>query len=86
MKNILTRDPVGEDTLFEAASMTKPVFAYVVMRLVDEQRLDLDRPLVAYRRHPERGERPQPRADHRPACAGAFDRLPQLGVRAARHE
>lgn len=50
VKNILTRDPVREDTLFEAASMTKPVFAYVVMRLVDEKRLDLDKPLVAYRR------------------------------------
>lgn len=50
VKNILTRDPVREDTLFEAASMTKPVFAYVVMRLVDEKRLDLDTPLAAYRR------------------------------------
>lgn len=50
VKNVLTRDPVREDTLFEAASMTKPVFAYVVMRLVDEHRLDLDKPLVAYRR------------------------------------
>ncbi len=48
--NILTRAPVRDDTLFEAASMTKPVFAYVVMRLVDEKRLDLDKPLVAYRR------------------------------------
>lgn len=50
LKNILTREPVREDTLFEAASMTKPVFAYAVMRLVDEKRLDLDKPLVAYRR------------------------------------
>lgn len=50
VKNILTGDAVREDTLFEAASMTKPVFAYVVMRLVDEKRLDLDTPLVAYRR------------------------------------
>ncbi len=50
VKNILIRDPVREDTLFEAASMTKPVFAYVVMRLVDEKRLDLDTPLVTWRR------------------------------------
>lgn len=49
VKNMLARDPVREDTLFEAASMTKPVFAYVVMRLVDEKRLDLDKPLIAYR-------------------------------------
>ncbi len=58
VKNMLTRDPVREDTLFEAASMTKPVFAYVVMRLVDEKRLDLDKPLVAYRRAPNPGNDP----------------------------
>lgn len=58
VKNVLTRDPVREDTLFEAASMTKPVFAYVVMRLVDEKRLDLDKPLVAYRRPTNLGNDP----------------------------
>ena len=58
VKNILTRDPVRDDTLFEAASMTKPVFAYVVMRLVDEKRLDLDKPLVAYRRPANLGKDP----------------------------
>jgi CubicO group peptidase (beta-lactamase class C family) len=58
VKNILTRDPVREDTLFEAASMTKPVFAYVVMRLADEKRLDLDKPLVAYRRPANLGDDP----------------------------
>jgi len=50
VKNIQTGDPVTDETLFEAASMTKPVFAYVAMRLVDEGRLALDRPLVDYRR------------------------------------
>lgn len=59
VKNILIRDPVDENTLFEAASMTKPVFAYVVMRLVDEKRLDLDTPLVAYRRPANLGSDPQ---------------------------
>jgi CubicO group peptidase (beta-lactamase class C family) len=58
VKNILTRDPVREDTLFEAASMTKPVFAYVVMRLVDEKRLDLDKPLALYRRPANLGDDP----------------------------
>lgn len=58
VKNILTRDPVREDSLFEAASMTKPVFAYVVMRLADEKRLDLDKPLVAYRRPAYLGQDP----------------------------
>lgn len=58
VRNILTRDPVRDDTLFEAASMTKPVFAYAVMRLVDEKRLDLDTPLVAYRRPANLGNDP----------------------------
>lgn len=58
VKNILTRDPVRDDTLFEAASMTKPVFAYVVMRLVDEKRLDLDKPLAQYRRPANLGRDP----------------------------
>jgi len=59
VKNILTRDPVREETLFEAASMTKPVFAYVAMRLADEKRLDLDTPLVAYRRPENLGSDPK---------------------------
>lgn len=58
VKNILTRDPVRDHTLFEAASMTKPVFAYVVMRLVDEKRLDLDKPLVTYLRPANLGTDP----------------------------
>jgi CubicO group peptidase (beta-lactamase class C family) len=39
---------VGPDTVFGAASLTKPVFAYAVMKLVDEGLIDLDRPLVEY--------------------------------------
>lgn len=58
VKNILTGDPVREDTLFEAASMTKPVFAYVVMRLADEKRLDLDMPLIEYRLPPNAADDP----------------------------
>jgi CubicO group peptidase (beta-lactamase class C family) len=48
LANIETRAPVTEDSVFEAASMSKPVFAYVVLRLSDEQLIDLDRPLVHY--------------------------------------
>jgi CubicO group peptidase (beta-lactamase class C family) len=43
-----TKQPVTDETLFEAASMSKPVFAIVAMQLVDEGKLDLDRPLVSY--------------------------------------
>lgn len=40
--------PVTENTHFEAASLTKPVFAKVVHKLVTEGKLDLDRPLCEY--------------------------------------
>lgn len=37
--------PVTDDTVFEAASLSKPVFAYAVLRLAERGELDLDRPL-----------------------------------------
>jgi len=42
--------PVDDATLFEVASLSKPPFAYVVLRLVDQGKLSLDEPLVHYRR------------------------------------
>jgi len=48
VKSAATREPVGDDTVFEAASMTKPVFAYTVLRLVDRKVLDIDTPLYTY--------------------------------------
>lgn len=43
-----TRKAVTTETVFEACSMSKPVLALVAMQLVQEGRLDLDRPLVEY--------------------------------------
>ncbi len=48
IKNTKTGEPVTEDTIFEAASLTKPLFAYAVLRMVDEGLLDLDAPLIKY--------------------------------------
>ncbi|HEX8621630.1 MAG TPA: serine hydrolase domain-containing protein [Allosphingosinicella sp.] len=41
-------DPLRADTIMYGASLTKAVFAFAVMQLVEEGKLDLDRPLAAY--------------------------------------
>jgi len=46
-------------TVFEAASLSKPVIAYAALKLVDAGELDLDRPLVSYTRYPDLGADPR---------------------------
>jgi CubicO group peptidase (beta-lactamase class C family) len=48
VKDAKTGAPVAGDTIFEAASLSKPVFAYGVLKLVDQGKLDLDAPLSKY--------------------------------------
>lgn len=40
--------PLEADTIMYGASLTKSVFAYTVMQLAEEGRIDLDRPIAAY--------------------------------------
>jgi CubicO group peptidase (beta-lactamase class C family) len=44
--------PLEAETIMYGASLTKAVFAYTVMQLVEEGRLDLDRPLADYLSRP----------------------------------
>ncbi|GHB17686.1 hypothetical protein GCM10007094_01580 [Pseudovibrio japonicus] len=39
-------EPIVDNSVFEAASLSKPVFAYLVMQLVEEGVIDLDRPIA----------------------------------------
>jgi CubicO group peptidase (beta-lactamase class C family) len=48
IKNAKTNEPVTEDTIFEAASLTKPFFAFAAMKMVESGQLDLDKPLLEY--------------------------------------
>lgn len=45
LADLSTGHPITQETLFPAASLGKPVFACAALRLVDDGRLDLDRPL-----------------------------------------
>lgn len=40
--------PIDEQSIFQAASLSKPVFAYIVMRMVDRGEIDLDTPIAEY--------------------------------------
>jgi CubicO group peptidase (beta-lactamase class C family) len=48
IKSAKTGESVTKDTIFEAASLTKPFFAYAAMQLVERGELDLDKPLYEY--------------------------------------
>ena len=52
VKDASTKQPVDTETIFEAASMSKPVFAYVVLKLCEKKVLELDAPLVTYGAQP----------------------------------
>jgi CubicO group peptidase (beta-lactamase class C family)/GNAT superfamily N-acetyltransferase len=53
LKNTQEKDLIDENTIFEAASLSKPVFTYGILKLVENGRLDLDKPLSEYLRYPD---------------------------------
>ncbi len=48
IKDIESKELINSNTIFEAASLTKPITAYCAMRLVAEGKLNLDTPLYKY--------------------------------------
>lgn len=50
--NSQTKTSVDDETIFEGASLSKPIFAYFVLKMVEKGLLDLDKPLYEYLPHP----------------------------------
>ena len=48
VKSAKAIDPVDDSTVFNVGSLSKPVFAYGVLKLVDAGKLKLDEPLAPY--------------------------------------
>ena len=48
LANVADARPVTDHTLFGAASLSKTVFAYAVLKLVDQGKIDLDAPISRY--------------------------------------
>jgi CubicO group peptidase (beta-lactamase class C family) len=51
-KDVARRQPLGRQTVMYGASFTKAAFAYLVMQLVDDKLIDLDRPIERYLHQP----------------------------------
>jgi CubicO group peptidase (beta-lactamase class C family) len=51
--NVDTKEKVTEETLFDAGSMSKTPFTYLVMKMVEKGILNLDQPLYTYLPYPD---------------------------------
>ena len=51
--NVETKEKVTDETLFDAGSMTKTPFAFLVMKMVEKGILNLDQPLYTYLPYPD---------------------------------
>lgn len=56
LANVAQQLPVTDQTIFEGASLSKSLFAFLVLKYVAEGRLDLDRPLYEYTPYPDLSE------------------------------
>ena len=47
-KSMDTKEPIEKNTIYSAASLSKPAFAYAVLLLAQNGKIDLDKPLYKY--------------------------------------
>nr|WP_233061636.1 serine hydrolase domain-containing protein [Parvularcula mediterranea] len=59
LANVEAGEPIGDDTLFEAASLSKPLFGMLTVKLAEEGVLDLSKPLYEYYPHPDLTDDPR---------------------------
>ncbi|MCH2192817.1 serine hydrolase domain-containing protein [Kordia sp.] len=52
VSNLETEKKITTTSIFEGASLSKPIFAYFVLKMVDKGIIDLDEPLHTYLEHP----------------------------------
>lgn len=52
VRNVITKAPVNDSTLFEGASLSKPLFAYFLLKMTEKGVIHLDTPLYRYMPHP----------------------------------
>ncbi|MEM6686649.1 MAG: serine hydrolase domain-containing protein [Bacteroidota bacterium] len=52
VSNVETDEKITTNSIFEGASLSKPIFAYFVLKMVDKGIIDLDKPLYNYLEHP----------------------------------
>ncbi len=52
LRDVEAKEPLTTGTVMYGASLTKAAFAYMVMTLVEEGRIDLDRPIGSYLQRP----------------------------------
>lgn len=51
VRNLDTKEPVNDSTLFEGASLSKPLFAYFLLKMINKGVMSLDTPLYKYLPH-----------------------------------
>jgi len=54
-----TNAPVTPETVFEAESLSKPLVAYIALRMIEDGQLDLDKPLYEYAPWPDAASDPR---------------------------